>query len=77
MIIDRILDRKDGDTYDPRSFYAYCNGYGGAGDEIAHAMDELDEEDVKQAICAYIIRNEYNEDICEYVRSVDWITKGA
>ena len=73
MIIDRILDRKDGQRYSAREFYWDCAGYGKVGDYICYCMDELEEIDVKAAICKYIIDNEYNPDICGYVWSVDWL----
>lgn len=41
--------------------------------QISLAMDYGTEADVKNALCQYIIRNEYNLDICKYIHSVDWI----
>ena len=84
MIIDSILDRKDNEqygdfNYDPREFYHYVNQW--AADamkdaiRIAHAMDELEEIDVKDALCLYIIHNEYNLQIIDYVMSREWLTK--
>lgn len=76
MIIDLILDRKDGDEYKAKSFYNdvvdYCSG-----DEISRAMDGGTEKDVKKALCRYIIDNEYNVDICNYIMSVDWLIDDA
>lgn len=73
MIIDKILDRKAGDAYEPRHFYIDCIEYGPVGEQIAAAMDGGSEEDVKEAICKYIIDNEYNPEICDYVNSVEWL----
>ena len=73
MIIDRILDRKDGCKYSARDFYWDCLHYGRVGDGISRAMDYGEELDVKAAICKYIIDNEYNPDICGYVWSVEWL----
>ena len=73
MIIDLILDRKDGDPYSPRQFYFDCLRYGEIGHGITRAMDGGTEQDVKAELCAYIHENEYNPAICEYVKSVDWL----
>ena len=74
MIIDQILDRKDGIRYNPKDFYNYCMGYmDGIGDDISRAMDYGTETDVKKALCDYIIEQEYNPEICLYVCSVKWL----
>lgn len=72
MIIDKILDRKDGYGYDASEFYCYCNGYNEHGNNIARAMGAGTNEDVQAAICAYIL-SEYNPKICDYVNSRDWL----
>ena len=85
MIIDEILDRKDYeeegyDIYNAHDFYLYCMGestcFKGIADKITYAMDYLEEEDVQNAICDYIIEQGYNPNICEYVRSVKWLVNG-
>lgn len=85
MIIDEILDRKcweeEGyDVYNAHDFYMYCmkasTVCGRIGDEITSAMDYGENEDVQNAICNYIINNEYNPQICDYVRSKNWIENG-
>lgn len=77
MIIDRILDRKDGEKYNPIKFYYDCMRYSsvfdGIGDGITRAMDSGSENDVKHELCIYLIENDYNLDICGYVHSVNWI----
>ena len=79
MIIDRILDRKDNakdygfDEYSPHDFYFDVLVYGRIGDNITIAMDYGTEEDVKKALCDYVIDNEYNPDICNYINSVNWL----
>ena len=84
MIIDAILDRKDAEqygdfNYDPRKFYNYINQWAADGMKdairIVHAMDELEERDVKDALCLYIIHREYNLQIIDYVNSRVWLTK--
>lgn len=73
MIIDLILDRKDGTPYEPKRFYNSCMNYGGKfADEITRAMDAGTEEDVKAALCAYI-DGEYNPEIKNYIHSVKWL----
>ena len=74
-ILDRRADRKDGIfNYDPKKLYDYINGWaGGIYDNVAHAMDEGEEADVKKALCDYI-DGDYNPEIKEFVNSVDWLT---
>lgn len=76
MIIDKILDRKDGEKYKAHAFYIQCLMYGDVGDgyRISAVMDYGEEEDVKQALCNYVLRNEYNPKICDYIRSVKWLS---
>ena len=65
MIIDEILDRKAGRPYNAKAFYNYCMDYfDGLGDTIG---------DVQEALCGYILQQDYNPEICDYVRSVNWI----
>lgn len=71
MIIDKILDRKDGQKYNDKKFYNEVTEYGNAF--IANALDTGTEQDVKKALCDYIISQDYNPDICNYINSVKWI----
>lgn len=77
MLIDAILDRKAGDAYSARELYAYCQEegaiFGNLYWNVARAMDEGSEWDVREALCAYIVESGYNVAICEYVNSVDWL----
>jgi len=78
MIIDLILDRKDWEeegynTYDAKQFYDNVVAYGEIGFEIARALDGGTEENVKKALCDYVINNEYNPKICDYINSVKWL----
>ena len=72
MVVDCILDRKDGSPYNPREFYQDMLAY--EADDISRAMDEGTEEDVKIALCDYIKFNDYNPAICDYINSVNWLT---
>lgn len=77
MIIDLILDRKDGVPYDANEFYnrirEYESEWDGMHDEISYAMDYGDDDDVRMALCDYIRRNQYNPEIEDYIDSVEWI----
>lgn len=74
MIIDLILDRKDGQEYNPREFYFEVLDYGGIfAERITRAMDCGTEKDIKNQLCRYIIQCLYNEDICDYINSVNWL----
>lgn len=83
MIIDKILDRradiKEGFLiYNPRTFYNDMMSYGesgGCGFEIASAMDCGEEYDVKRALARYIIDEDYNLDIINFINSVKWLEK--
>lgn len=73
MIIDLILDRKDGHNYSPREFYFNVLEYGTPGHGITRAMDAGTNRDVQKALADYILDNEYNPALCGYVFSVDWL----
>lgn len=77
MIIDIILDRKDGEPYDAKKFYLDIMGYAETwpdlADPITRAMDVGTNEDVRKALCNYIDECGYNPSICDYVNSVEWI----
>ena len=78
MIVDLILDRKDGVPYSAHDFYIACRGYeqlkiGTHGEDISIAMDYGDNKDVQRVLCQYIDRNEYNPVIKDYIRSQIWV----
>lgn len=81
MIIDLILDRKDGSSYQPDRFYRDCMEYSsifdGIGADICEAMDYGTEDDVRKALCAYITCNDYNPAICDYINSVSWLDESS
>ena len=76
MIIDLILDRKYGQEYNAREFYyavmehesTFITNRG-----ISRAMDGGTEQDVKKALCDYVINQCYNAEICYYINSVNWL----
>lgn len=74
MIIDLVLDRKEGFPYSDVRFYHELIQYGEVGFEIARAMDSGTEKDIQESLCDYIVKNDYNIEICEYIRSVKWLS---
>lgn len=79
MIIDLILDRKDGVEYDERDFYHDVRRYEETFNfepSISLAFDYGFNEDIKEALCKYIDENEYNEDVKDYINSVNWLGEG-
>lgn len=77
MIIDRILDRydaeKEGDfEYNAHDFYLAIMDYGRMGDDITRAMDGGTEDDTRQALTDYIIRNGYNTRIIVWINQRTW-----
>lgn len=78
MIIDCILDRYDGEkyndfNYNAHDFYIDILGYGRIGDGITAAMDYGTEDNVKNALCEYIRKNEYNPNIIKYINARTWL----
>lgn len=88
-LFDAVLDRVDGEPYDPREFYHYINGFAAIGgynnyERVAHEMDEGEEEDVQEAIIDYL-RGSIEDDggdpngdnanqLYDFVRNSTWIT---
>lgn len=71
MVIDLILDRKDGQEYSAKKFYDRVSEY--EAWTIAEALDNGTEENVKASLCNYIIENGYPVTLFQYINSVDWI----
>lgn len=76
MIIDLILDRKDGAKYDKVLFVFEVNDYGETWPELAgpilEAFRTKMEQIVKHALCGYVLNAGYNPEICDYINSVKW-----
>jgi hypothetical protein len=71
MIIDLILDRYDGDAYDPKEFYDMVMEYEEGTDyPISTALDGGEEEDIRRELCAYIDDGNYNPKIKDFINSV-------
>lgn len=76
MLIDIILDRRDGEEYNARRLYSYLQEEGNIFPfywDIARVMDEGTEEDVKETLCRYVKEHGYRQELCDYVRSVEWL----
>lgn len=77
MIIDEILERKEGMPYNSKEFYDYVSYWAetdnDVGTGIARALDGGTEEDVKRELCKYIKEQGYNPEICDYINSVNWL----
>lgn len=80
MIIDLILDRRDGmrrgeNSYKPHDFYFDCLAYGDISAGITQAMDGGTEHDVKRELIKYIVGNNYSLDIIDFILSAWWIDR--
>ena len=77
MIIDLILDRKDGLKYNALDFYMEVFYYGCVWPELANpitrAMDGGEDADVRKALCDYVDAGGYPEHIKDYINSVEWL----
>lgn len=79
MIIDLILDRKECieikkvDAYDPKTFYNDVMDYGEIGFGILRALDSGNDEDVKQELYKYLVKQDYNLEIKKFIDSVKWL----
>lgn len=78
MIIDLILDRKDGYPYDAYEFYNEIRDYerlgiGVSDERISIAMDYGDNRDVQRVLCEYVYMNGYPAKIQKYIRTQQWI----
>lgn len=84
MIIDLILDRRDNiidgyeDTYEVREFYNDCREYAQCFDndiqwKIVQALDLGTNKNVQDALCTYVDEENYNPQIKEFIRSMNWL----
>lgn len=81
MIIDLILDRRDDEargvnSYDAADFYRSVVRYGEIGHDITRAMDYGTEDDVRRELCAYVIEQDYNPEICDFINARAWLKAG-
>lgn len=76
MLIDLILDRKDGQPYNAKKFYDAVTSYLDTFPcyiGVARALDGGTEADVIDELCDYIKSQDYNLDLCDYISSVKWL----
>lgn len=76
MIVDLILNRKDGEPYNAKDTYNYITEHESLFNKeypISRAFDMGTNEDVQNALSKYITDGGYNPKIIEYIKSVDWI----
>ena len=74
MIIDLILDRKDGEPYTGQKFYDGLWNYYPLSNPIMKAMEQADEQLVKKQLKNYIDEQGYNPlQIDEYIDRVNWL----
>lgn len=70
MIVDWILDRKDGEPYNAQEFYRYA--LEGDYESIARALESNNEDEIRKALKEYLDGNMFNPQIKEYIDSVSW-----
>jgi hypothetical protein len=77
MIIDLILDRKNGTKYVANDFYQEIIDYGHSWPTICKpiiaAMDAGKEQDVIAELCRYVVEQEWNPQICNWIAAVKWL----
>lgn len=74
MLIDIILDRKEGEIYNPNELYDYCqDSVFPFYREVATMIRQGTEEQIKELLCNYIIEQMYNPKLCDYINSVNWL----
>ena len=76
MLIDLILDRKEGLKYRPENFkrdVLYYVDVFPCYKPVAKAILGGKETDVKRELCRYIDREGYNPEIKSYVQDVRWL----
>lgn len=75
MVIDLILDRKEGFADLNAEYLEDMKNYG--FDYIDSAIDTNDDDTIKAALCRYIEENEYNPELKNYINSVNWSVEQA
>ena len=76
MVIDLILDRRDGDIFDPVEFANEVHDYCDVFPELQPIDDAIGsevEQRVKHALCGYVLDGGYPPEICDFINSVPWL----
>lgn len=71
MIIDLILDKRDGEKVELSDIYNQAMIW--EMDYISRALDSGDENDIKNALCDYIDNNNYNPQIKDFIIKTTWL----
>jgi hypothetical protein len=72
---DIILDRKEGYGYSARDFYNECMNklHLPFAMKLARALDSGENKDIQKLLCEYAKHNLRDSDICDFIKSVDWL----
>lgn len=77
MIIDLILDRKDGKEYNPKAFYynvkKYFNVFPEITKPIINAFHDKNEDNIQLELGYYIINEGYDTGLLEYILKNKWL----
>lgn len=80
MIVDAILDRRDGASYDYGEFkYIHDCAVDCGYSYLAEACDYGSNEDIAEALIKYLKENDYISDnklsyeLIEWIKSVNWV----
>lgn len=75
MIIDLILDRKEGKEYNVNDFADMVSKYSNdlADYRIINALGMETEERVKEELCNYVVGYGYSDKIKDFINSVKWL----
>jgi hypothetical protein len=75
MIIDIILDRKNGKEYNADEFFEQLAQYSKAINDlsICNAFGMGTEKEVKDSLCNYVTGYGYNTEICKFINKVKWL----
>lgn len=76
MLIDTICERREAEVAGMpyHAIDLYCSALDTHRHDVSSAMDYGTEDDVRNALCAYIDRNGYSPDLKTYIRSRVWLT---
>ena len=76
MIIDAILDRRDGEEYNGKSKNYMMESAEMYGMELlAEAFRSNSDYQIKKELINYLIENEYDIYLAHYILSVKWVDK--
>lgn len=71
MIIDEILNAKDGEWFDLKNMYDQAMFFGFF--DLASAIDGGENKDIQRNLCKYIDSEEYNTELKYFINNFDWL----